>query len=233
MKMAGRPVSTTDTDGGESTPKRKNITIVAVSYRGYWTSAGSPSQKGIEKDADAALAWVLERFFPHTPPRPRKLLIWGQSIGAGVATNLTANYLHDPRAFLPQSGPQSQDDVVIDGLILETPFTNMRDLLFAFYPQKWHPYRSLSPFLRSHWDSIQATQRIVEAPTNHKKPRIFMLEAGSDEMVPPGNAEQLERHCRELGLEVERRVIRNALHSDVVAKKEGQALIARFLRGGT
>ncbi|BCR84251.1 alpha/beta hydrolase [Aspergillus chevalieri] len=210
---------------------KKNITIVAVSYRGYWTSTGSPSQKGIEQDADAALSWVLERYFSRDSPRRRKLMIWGQSIGAGVATNLTANYLHDPHAFRAQSQPAPQDEsVVLSGLILETPFTNMRDLLVAFYPQKWHPYRYLSPFVRSHWDSLQSTQRIAEAPADHKRPRIFMLEAGADEVVPAGNAEQLERHCRELGLDVERRVIRNALHSGVLAKRDGQVLVAQFLR---
>lgn len=211
--------------------QKKNITIVAVSYRGYWTSTGSPSQKGIEQDADAALSWVLERYFPCGSPRRRKLMIWGQSIGAGVATNLTANYLHDPHAYRAQSQLGLQNEsVTLSGLILETPFTNMRDLLFAFYPQKWHPYRYLSPFVRSHWDSLQSTQRIAEAPADHKRPRIIMLEAGVDEVVPAGNAEQLERHCKKLGLDVERKVIRNALHSGVLAKRDGQVLVAQFLR---
>lgn len=228
MKMADRDGMLSVTNG-----PRKNITIVAVSYRGYWTSTGSPSQKGIEQDADAALSWVLERYFPHDSLRRqrRKLMIWGQSIGAGVATNLTANYLHDPHAYRAQSQPEPQNEsVALSGLILETPFTNMRDLLFAFYPQKWHPYRYLSPFVRSHWDSLQATQRIAEAPADHKRPMIIMLEAGADEVVPAGNPEQLERHCRELGLDVERKVIRNALHSGVLAKRDGQVLVAQFLR---
>lgn len=226
MKMA-------DGDGifGVKNGPNMSITIVAVSYRGYWTSTGSPSQKGIEQDADAALSWVLERYFSRGSLHRRKLMIWGQSIGAGVATNLTANYLHDPHAFQAQSQPASQDEsVVLSGLILETPFTNMCDLLFAFYPQKWHPYRYLSPFVRSHWDSLRSTQRIADAPANHKKPRIIMLEAGADEVVPAGNAEQLERHCKELGLDVERKVIRNALHSGVLAKRDGQVLVAQFLR---
>lgn len=233
LPYLSRAMKLADRDGMLSVKNgpKKNITIVAVSYRGYWTSTGSPSQKGIEQDADTALSWVLERYFPHGSLRRRKLMIWGQSIGAGVATNLTANYLHDPRAYQAQSQPESQSEsVALSGLILETPFTNMRDLLFAFYPQKWHPYRYLSPFVRSHWDSLQSTKRIAESPAGHRRPKIIMLEAGADEVVPAGNAEQLESHCRELGLDVERRVIRNALHSCVLAKRDGQILVAQFLR---
>ena len=214
--------------------KKKNISIVAVSYRGFWTSTGKPSQKGIERDADAALHWVLERYYSNSSPpdRLREFVIWGQSIGAGVATNLTAHYLNNPLSFQPDHsrGKETTTVVPITSLILETPFTSIRDLLLAFYPQKWLPYHYLGPFLRSHWDSVQALQQIAQAPGNPKKPNIFMLEAGSDEVVPAGNAQKLEGLCKTLKLDVERRVIGGALHSNVVAKWDGQLAIARFLR---
>ena len=214
--------------------KKKNISIVAVSYRGFWTSTGKPSQKGIERDADAALHWALERYYSNSSPpdRLREFVIWGQSIGAGVATNLTAHYLNNPLSFQPDHsrGKETTTVVPITSLILETPFTSIRDLLLAFYPQKWLPYHYLGPFLRSHWDSLQALQQIAQAPGNQKKPNIFMLEAGSDEVVPVGNAQKLEGLCKTLKLDVERRVIGGALHSNVVAKWDGQLTIARFLR---
>lgn len=224
LKMADSPVRTT-----------KNSIIVAVSYRGFWTSTGRPSQKGIERDADAALSWVFQRFFssPSRSTRPKKLLIWGQSIGAGVATTLTARYLNKPLLWSSSQGHgEDVNKIPISGLILETPFTNMRDLLLAFYPQRWLPYRYLGPFLRSHWNNLQAMQQVAQAQTSEiqEKPKILMLQAGSDEVVPAGNAEQLERWCRELGLDVERRLVQGALHSNVVAKGEGQDAIARFLR---
>ena len=34
------------------------FTMVCCSYRGYWTSQGRPSEKGIAKDAAAALEWI-------------------------------------------------------------------------------------------------------------------------------------------------------------------------------
>lgn len=208
---------------------------MAVSYRGFWTSTGRPSQKGIERDADAALSWVFQRFFsrPSHSTSHKKLLIWGQSIGAGVTTSLTARYLNEPVLWSRSQGHgDDANKIPISGLILETPFTNMRDLLLAFYPQKWLPYRYLGPFLRSHWDSLQAMHQVAQSQALEiqGKQKILMLQAGEDEVVPTGNAEQLERRCKELGLDVERRVVQGALHSNVVAKREGQDVIARFLR---
>ena len=41
----------------------------------------------------------------------------------------------------------------VDGLVLETPFTSIRAMLVAIYPQQWLPYRYLYPFLWNHWNS--------------------------------------------------------------------------------
>ncbi|OAL31001.1 hypothetical protein AYO22_01296 [Fonsecaea multimorphosa] len=67
----------------------KKYTIVALSYRGFWKSKGSPSQTGIELDAEAALEWVLGRY---DSDRTR-FVVWGQSIGAGVATGSSSRHL--------------------------------------------------------------------------------------------------------------------------------------------
>jgi fermentation-respiration switch protein FrsA (DUF1100 family) len=55
-------------------------------YRGFWTSKGRASQAGIELDAQAALQWV----FANHDLATTKIVPWGQSIGAGVATTLLA-----------------------------------------------------------------------------------------------------------------------------------------------
>ncbi|PKY04930.1 alpha/beta-hydrolase [Aspergillus campestris IBT 28561] len=211
-----------------SSPHRK-ITIVGVSYRGYWTSSGRPSQRGIEIDAKAALSWALHKY-AHLPRV--KIVLWGQSIGAGVATGLAAEYRANPSEF-------ATDDlrIPISGLVLETPFTCMEDLLLAFYPQKWLPYHYLGPFLRSHWDSVRAVERIAgvgldgemdaqDGPT----PQILLLEGEKDEVVPAGNAEILERRCREVKLDVQRKVIPRALHSTVIMDTTGQRAVADFLK---
>ena len=105
--------------------------LVALSYRGYWTSTGRASQRGIELDAQALLTWVETEFGTDT-----KVILWGQSIGAGVASTATATYLL-----------RNDQKLHIQGLILETPFSNIRSMLSAMYPQKWLPYGYLWPFL--------------------------------------------------------------------------------------
>ncbi|KAL9134494.1 MAG: hypothetical protein Q9175_004326 [Cornicularia normoerica] len=57
-------------------------TIVALSYRGFWTSSGRPSESGTALDAAAAVNWVSQIYLPDS-----KLVLWGQSLGAGVAAN--------------------------------------------------------------------------------------------------------------------------------------------------
>ncbi|MCJ1229917.1 hypothetical protein MMC12_006588 [Toensbergia leucococca] len=198
------------------------FTIVGLSYRGFWTSSGRPSQSGIELDADAALAWVARKF--NTRLEDIRVVLWGQSIGAGVATNTASRY------YRKASGVAVQQDLVsIDGLLLETPFVSIRHMLRTLYPQFWLPYRYLGPFLRNHWDSRKALQQIGMSKVK-ELPRILILQAGKDELVPPEHGVELNDLCKELGMDVQRREISGALHTEIVAKKVGRESIAKFLK---
>lgn len=94
-------------------------------------------------------------------------MLWGQSIGAGVAATAAANHAAD--IYAAAGGAAALDTAaggphvlptIICGLVLETPFTSVRAMLGAIYPQKWMPYRYLWPFLRNHWDTVAALRRI-------------------------------------------------------------------------
>ncbi|KIX00806.1 uncharacterized protein Z518_09871 [Rhinocladiella mackenziei CBS 650.93] len=193
--------------------KGQKYTIAALSYRGFWKSKGRPSQAGIELDAEAALRWVLAQY-----DRDRtKIVVWGQSIGAGVATIGLANLSRDGSAGLSR----------ISGVILETPFVDLRAMLVALYPQKFLPYRYLTPFLRSTWDSKTALHRIGKTkPTL----RILILEAGDDEIVPSGQAAILEEACKKELMMVDRKVVPGALHTEVMIKGQGRSHIVQFLQ---
>ena len=197
--------------------KVSDFSVVALSYRGYWTSKGRPSERGIKLDAQAALQWVLGKY----DLSDTKIVIWGQSIGAGVATTALAHLL--------ETETDGRKLNAVSGLVLETPFVDMRSMLVAIYPQKFLPYRYLHPFLRSTWDSNGALQRVAAVkPTGLQK--ILILQAGSDEIVPDGQAESLRRVCAEGGLDAELKVIKGALHTEIMAKHEGQKMIAEFLK---
>lgn len=191
----------------------KQYTIVALSYRGFWKSRGRPSQRGIELDAEAAFRWIQRRFNLDQT----KLIVWGQSIGAGAATVSLANTLNHGKDQLLRAS----------GLLLETPFVDLKSVLVALYPQRFLPYRYLSPFLRSTWDSKTALCKIGESKPNL---RVLILEAGIDEIVPSGQAAILEQICQEQLMAVDRKVVTGALHAEVMVKSQGRSEIVKFLK---
>lgn len=188
--------------------------MIGISYRGYWTSHDRPAEPGINKDAEAALRWLAEYHKSEgtndEDPRPI-LILYGQSIGCGFATNLAA----------------TTSAMRIDGLVLETPFTNTRDMLTALYPQKWLPYRHLWPFLRNHLDSWKNFGVIAKG--KESLPGVYMIEAGKDELVPAELGERLFQRCQDVGLPVERHKVRNALHNEAIVRQSGKDAIAQSI----
>lgn len=198
------------------------FTFVCLSYRGYWTSKGRASEKGIKRDAEAALKWVAqahEKTYTESGGAVKPIvLLWGQSIGCGVATNLVAS-------------SSASRILKADGLILETPFLSVRAMLEVLYPQKWLPYKHLWPFLRNHLDSWKNLGVIAEMSKagGGQPPQIFILEAGRDELVPQEHGERLLQRCVEVGLPVSRKAVRGAYHNESTIRAEGQGAIAGFI----
>lgn len=77
--------------------------VLAVDYRGYGKSEGVPSEAGLYADSEAAYASALEMGV-----RPERLVIYGRSLGGGVAT------------YLASTRPAA-------GLILESTFTSVTE----------------------------------------------------------------------------------------------------------
>jgi len=78
---------------------KEGLGLVAVEYRGYGGSEGSPSEAGLFADAEAAYAFAAGRY------RPDQLVLWGESLGTGLAVYLAA-------------------DKPVGRVILEAPFTS-------------------------------------------------------------------------------------------------------------
>lgn len=90
--------------------------LLALSYRGYGSSQGSPSEDGLYRDARAALDHVA------TEHPAAKLVLYGESLGSGVATKMASEY-----------------DVA--AVVLEAPFTSVADRAQEIY--WWLPARLL------------------------------------------------------------------------------------------
>src|SRR5216684_2909881 len=83
--------------------------LLALSYRGYGGSSGSPSETGLIRDAEAAYEFAAARY------GTARLALWGESLGTGVAVALAAAH-------------------PVAAIILDAPFTSAAAVGAAHYP---------------------------------------------------------------------------------------------------
>ena len=206
-----------------STSSSARYAIHALSYRGYWKSRGRPSQPGIELDASTLLDEISAIYPPDV-----SIVLWGQSLGASVA-------VHAATAATAK-GTDDGKKVGVEAIILETPLVSIKRMLETVYPQRWLPYRYLSPFLWNHWDTASALRRLAtsgqETPSTRgpELPKILILQAGNDELVPQEHGEELVGVCKEVGVKVERVAVGGALHAGCMGRRQGQEAVVRMLR---
>lgn len=103
--------------------------LLALSYRGYAGSTGKPSEAGLLRDAEAAYAFASTRY------KPDRIVLWGFSLGTGVAVALGGRHR-------------------IGKLVLEAPYTSIADLAAALFP-----FAPVRHFVR---DSFRSDERILQ-----------------------------------------------------------------------
>ncbi|KAF9476609.1 alpha/beta-hydrolase [Pholiota conissans] len=134
---------------------------LTVEYRGYQRNKGYPSEKGLQRDAQAALDYVLSDPILSTKP----LIVFGQSLGGAVAIDLT-----------------SRNSSKVSALIVENTFTSIPDLVWGRFPLliKW-----ISVFCTQHWHS---RRKIKTLPSSLP---ILMLSGLLDSVVPAAHMSKL------------------------------------------
>jgi pimeloyl-ACP methyl ester carboxylesterase len=88
----------------------KGFAVLLLDYRGYGGNPGSPSENGLISDARAARAYLVDHGVA-----PERLIYFGESLGAAVATRLAAE--QPPGA-----------------LVLRSPFTDLAAVGARHYP---------------------------------------------------------------------------------------------------
>lgn len=126
------------------------LSLLLVEYRGYGRSAGSPSEAAIAADLRAAHARLVAR--PDVDPE--RIVAHGRSLGGGAVCTLAR-------------------DVPLAGLILESTFTSIPDLV------PWLPRRLVSDV----FDNAAVVARF-EGP-------LLLLHGRRDEVVPYAHAQRL------------------------------------------
>lgn len=143
--------------------RQLNYHVIAFDYRGYADSSSvSPHEDGVVADATFMYKWLKER-------TEAPIIVWGHSLGTGVATKMVKQLCND------ENEPS--------GLVLESPFNNLRDEL------RNHPlaifYRQM-PF----WDSIvlSSFEKTIEFSSDKSISDIhiplLMLHAEDDRVIP-------------------------------------------------
>ena len=83
--------------------------LLAIEYRGYGRSTGTPTEEGLHNDAEAGYAEALA-----LGATPRQIVAMGESLGSGVAVPLAARH-------------------EIGALVLDSPFSSIVDVAAAHY----------------------------------------------------------------------------------------------------
>jgi uncharacterized protein len=83
--------------------------LLAIEYRGYGGSSGSPSEEGLQRDAEAAYEAALA-----LGTAPKDIVVMGESLGTGVAVPLAARH-------------------EVGAVVLDSPFSSIVDVAAAHF----------------------------------------------------------------------------------------------------
>lgn len=113
---------------------REGYGVLMVEYRGYGGNPGSPSEAGLYDDARAALDFLEREGIPS-----RRLALYGESLGTGVAVRMAA-------------------EREVAALVLESPYTSI-----AAVAQHHYPYAPAALLMLDRFDALSQIG-VVHAP---------------------------------------------------------------------
>lgn len=92
---------------------RLDANVLAIDYRGFGDSPGTPTEDGLSLDARAAWDWLIAQ-----GASPHDILIVGHSLGTAVASGLSVGL--------------SEDGVKFRGTVLMSPFSSLYTLIDTY-----------------------------------------------------------------------------------------------------
>ncbi len=128
--------------------RRLRVNVFAFDYRGYGRSSGEPVEAGLYLDARAAWDHLVETL----EQAPAEIVLFGHSLGGAVAIDLAC-------------------ERQAAGLIVQSSFTQVRDMARASYPSL-----PLHLVARNQFRSIDKVGRL-------RLPKLF-IHGGADGRVP-------------------------------------------------
>jgi fermentation-respiration switch protein FrsA (DUF1100 family) len=163
------------------------LSVTVLDYRGYGGSAGSPSEEGLIADGLAAALWLRSKRASEGAVRP--MVLWGESIGSGVAIALAAQggQKNARVGEVERGGARGEargPGVKPDAIVLEAGLASCVDIAAKAYP--FLPIR-LPLLMRDRFDNAVRAKRMPPALP------VLQIHGGKDELVPLADGEALFR----------------------------------------
>jgi len=124
------------------------LNVLIIDYPGYGESEGKPSEEGFYQSATAAWQYLVY----NKKIKPKKIIIFGRSLGGAVAVDLASR-------------------VKAGGLILESTFSSVRDVVDIIFP-----IFSDFIYMRYSFDSLNKINNV-------KIPKLF-IHSPDDRVIP-------------------------------------------------
>lgn len=160
------------------------IHVVAIDYRGWGTSTGSPSEAGLLVDAQTLAAWAVN--VAGIPPS--RIVLFGQSLGTAVSISLAQSL-----------AVREVDPVLFSGIVVVAPFADVAMLTATYRVGQTIPILGpvarfpkvlewLNKYIVSKWptkerlaDFVRACRRI---PGEGPKYDVTLIHAQDDVDIP-------------------------------------------------
>ncbi len=108
-----------------------DINILLISWRGFSGNKGSPTEKNLYADAEAAIRWLNKKQVENN-----QIILYGESLGSGVVLEIAKKNN-------------------FNSIILESPFTSIENSAKIYYP-----YLPVKLLLKDRYDSINKIEKI-------------------------------------------------------------------------
>ncbi len=108
-----------------------DINILLISWRGFSGNKGSPTEKNLYEDAEAAIRWLNKKQVENN-----QIILYGESLGSGVVLEIAKKNN-------------------FNSIILESPFTSIENSAKIYYP-----YLPVKLLLKDRYDSINKIEKI-------------------------------------------------------------------------
>lgn len=179
----------------------RGFNVFMPDYRGFGLSSGRPDFVGVHRDAEAALAEVIER----DDVNPGRVVVLGQSLGASVAITTVAEH---------------GEGCGVQALIADSAFSSYRGIAREKFGELWLTWPFRWPLSLTISDRFAPVDHIADV-----SPIPVLLLAGDDDfVVPPHHTRELYQAARP-PVEIWR--YRDVGHGQALARPDvRQALVA-------